>query len=134
MNDFIKEGIKVGDRLYSILGGWGKVKEIKTRTNYPIIIQYDKFDGSDVYDTNGRYYSNEQVTRNCPQSLFWDEPFIQVPFRPKREVIKDIDVYVNYDPMQPYQTESFCSEARADYHCSESDIRVKGKLTFTILE
>lgn len=129
MNDFIKEGVKVGDRLFSLTHGYGKVTRLMPEESYCIIVQYEVGYYVDSFTRKGFV-----TEAHANPILFWDEPKFEIPQKPKREVIKEFDMFVNYDPKQPYQTESFCSEERADYYCSKSDIRVKGKLTFTILE
>lgn len=130
MTDFIKEGIQQGDILYSLRYGEVKVSWIAEGNTYPIVgIILHGEGGDNMWTHDGKLLATADIP-----DLYWSKPEIIAPPRPKREVVKELDVFVNYDPRQPYQTESFCSEARADYHCSESDIRVKGKLIFTTTE
>lgn len=127
MNDFIKEGVKVGDELYSLIRGWGKVSRILQNFSFCMILQYK--DGyADAINKNGK------ITDGGKQVVFWDEPKFEIPKKPKQEVVKEIDVFVNYNTAHIDCTDAFVSEKRADFHQSDKDIRVKGKLTFTILE
>lgn len=132
MNDFIKEGIKVGDRLYSNVGGWGQIIEIKGTAGLCIDIQYDNPNEYDKYTRNGQYWEHD----NAPQSLFWDEPKFEIPTKPKREVVKEFDVFVNYHPNFERYTEAFVDKTEADDSLAKAlkYQRIKGKLTFTILE
>lgn len=134
MTNFIKEGLQVGDTLYSLKYGRIEVTRIEESNTYAIegviLSARDTGSGEEEWTAEGKLLD---LTDTVPD-LYWAKPEIIAPARPTREVVKELDVFVNYDPGQPYQTESFCSEARADYHRSESDIRVKGVLTFTITE
>lgn len=70
------DGIKVGDRVWSIEYGWGFVKELKN-TCYPIVVQFDSEDHQQ-FTMNGKFFTNSPN-----QSLFWDEVKITPPPRPK---------------------------------------------------
>jgi len=83
------DGIKVGDRVYSIICGWTIVTEVDLNRAYPITIA--KSGLSINYTLDGRYYLDD----DAPQSLFWDAPQFTSPPRPKRLVKKQLEGWVN---------------------------------------
>ena len=87
------EGIKVGDKVWEYLSGWGEVLQVYTGDcDYPIKVSFG--DGCyDDYDFNGRNYREKNPT------LFWDEVKMTPPPRPKRKVKKKfwVNVYQKVD-------------------------------------
>lgn len=79
------ENAVVGDRVWSLLHGWGTVTEIKIylvvefKTNTSYVSCWFGFDGV----KNGSLYGS--------QILFWDEISIITPERPKRRVKKLVE-------------------------------------------
>lgn len=128
MNDFIKEGVKVGDRLFSLTHGYGKVTKLMPEETYCIIVQYEVGDYVDSFTRKGFV-----TEAHANPILFWDEPKFEIPARPKREVVKEIDVFVNYNPGTG-SCEAFKDPSDATDRLGVGEINIKGKLTFTILE
>lgn len=92
--DFSKA--KVGDAVFSILSGWGKVIEI-TKTCWPVVVMFDVLDTEvrDCFTFEGKNY-NADV---CP-TLFWDEPTISVANLERPVPIKGVckTLYANIYP------------------------------------
>lgn len=60
--------IKVGDRVYDIVDGWGIVEDIKLDLDYPIHVRYPHKSCVNTYTLEGKY----RFTQIYP-SLFWNE-------------------------------------------------------------
>lgn len=93
MSETTFENAKVGDRVWSITQGWGKITSINNTPNYPILAFFPS--GAATFTIEGKYYEKHQYP-----ILFWDEIPITPPPRPKRKVKKEIsrwaNVYTNY--------------------------------------
>lgn len=84
------DGIKVGDRVYSVVRGWGEVVRIDNDA-YPLAVMFD----NRIYDCFSR--------AGCSfvsqyQTLFWDDPHIIPPAKPKRKVKKTVEGWANVYP------------------------------------
>lgn len=83
--------VKVGDRVWSVLCGWGVVVDIDT-SHYPVDVNFDA--GScDCFTFEGK-----QEIRDTSPALFWDEIKIVPPPRPKRKVTKTLEGWINLYP------------------------------------
>lgn len=127
MNDFIAEGIKVGDRLYSMNYGWGEVIDIINNASYPIIINHYGHLRTSV-SKNGKLCKSDRL-----QSIFWDKPKFEMPVNHKLGTVNEFDVFVNYNPGTG-SCEAFKDPSDATDRLSVGEINIKGKLTFTIIE
>ena len=76
MDDF--STVKVGDRLWSSLCGWGVVIDT---CRMPIIIRSELTNDIHSFTKDGKFYINGL------QCLFWDEVKIVPPPKPKEKVI-----------------------------------------------
>ena len=76
------ENVQIGDILWSIRLGACEVKEV-TKSSRPILVQslYNKSIGEISYTLDG--YENEN---DIHPSLFWSNPKIQIPPKPKCKV------------------------------------------------
>lgn len=72
------ENARIGDRVWSIVSGWGYVGEIKTGSIYPIEVTLDCGDTLS-YTFGGRSSVNHEF-----QSLFWNVVCFAVPTQPIR--------------------------------------------------
>lgn len=70
-NDFSK--VKVGDRLWVVVVGWCTVTDVRSSPTYPITLS-----NGCTYTINGRQYMEG------PQCLFWSEPEVIAPEKPRR--------------------------------------------------
>ena len=52
-----KETFKIGDRVYSILSGWGTVDKFKYPGDFPMTVTFDTGNNGQ-YTTDGRFYFN----------------------------------------------------------------------------
>lgn len=88
MNETTFENVKVGNKVWSIIHGWGTVKRFITGL-YPIEVV---FNDSTVksFAFNGKLSEG-----HTNRTLFWDEIKISPPPRPKRKVKKTVIRYVN---------------------------------------
>ena len=70
---------KVGDKVWSVANGWGKITGVDNSDNYPIEVTYDNENWAS-YKSDGREFSSEPNP-----TLFWDEVKIVPPERPKEK-------------------------------------------------
>jgi len=100
---------KVGDRVWSPIGGWGTV--ISTSCNskhpdYPIEIKYDVYDRG-VYDRGDKsstlrtFRHDGSVFGDGNQVLFWDEVKIIPPPKPKRKAKKHLVGTLVFNKLDP---------------------------------
>ena len=82
------ETAKVGDRVWSLQLGWGKIIKINDHSSYPVVVEYDS-GGSVIFTLDGRLYKN-----HITQSLFWDEVVIEAPTKPMYDLPVDTKVVV----------------------------------------
>jgi len=73
--------VKVGDRMWSAVSGYGVVTSIYLADDYIICLRADGL-GSNNYCSNGAFY------KGGPRCLFWSEPKFDPPPPPKRKVKK----------------------------------------------
>lgn len=73
------ENAKVGDKVWSIQCGWGRISEILPG-GYPITVEFNPFK-CDGFTYCGKF----RITDN-DQSLFWDEVKIEAPVKPKKKL------------------------------------------------
>jgi len=89
MNTF--EKAQVGDKVYSLKYGEGKIIRVKPREeNYPIIINFNREASDFAYAINGKYVKNDLTP-----DLYWSKPEIIEPEAPKRLVEKIVNRYCN---------------------------------------
>lgn len=79
------DGIKVGDKIWTIQEGWTKVIQVCCETFSTV---------KECYYADGNFNKND-----AHQSAFWSDPGIIAPPRPKRLVKKTIEVgpYIHDD-------------------------------------
>ena len=86
------DGIKVGDRVYSLAFGFGRVDGIDlSDDDYPLWVNFLR-DGQS-FTMDGEYEKGEL------QTLFWDKPVFDPPQRPKRKVKKTIERWCFVNPV-----------------------------------
>ena len=68
---------KVGDRVYSLLNGWGKIEDISSKGVLPVFFKGDNGDKNN-FTFDGKHYPDSPHP-----VLFWDEPTIIAPEQPK---------------------------------------------------
>lgn len=88
---------KIGDRVWSILHGWGVIKDVivddSDENTYPLEVAFDHKGSNRSYTYDGKHYNHE-----VSPTLFWQEFDLPKFERPKRKVQKQIDGWVNlYD-------------------------------------
>ena len=74
---------KIGDRVWSISFGWGKIEKVNISfrdENIGVKFEIDKNHGLWFYYNDGRYMKDD-----LNPTLFWDEVSIIAPERPKEE-------------------------------------------------
>lgn len=91
MDDFSK--VKVGQRLWSPIFGWGKVAVVDKNLRCGLMVEAEIVPQRYGFDLNGQYQGYFEV----PQSLFWDEVNMVNPLKPKEKEVK------MFDPTKPYQ-------------------------------
>ena len=70
------ETAKVGDKVWSLVHGWGVISRIESYSDYPIKVNFEKSFDSFTFD--GKLYAS-----NKHQSIFLDEVKIIAPEKPK---------------------------------------------------
>lgn len=83
------DGVKVGDKLWSIQLGECVVIDVENGERYPIVAEGSEYSARYMFD--GRH-----DIHNCCPSLFWSKPEFELPPRPKRMVKKG--VWINIYP------------------------------------
>jgi hypothetical protein len=77
---------KVGDRVWDITSGWGKINNIISwPTEYPVVVVFGEDEFPYSYTYQGR-----MTTSDINPSLFWDEVKIIPPPKPKQKVKKTL--------------------------------------------
>ena len=120
---------KVGDPVYSLSGGWGNIIETEGST-YPIRVSFNK-NGIDLkYSTFT--WDGKRFDDDITPDLYWDEPEIIVPPRPKRIVKHEVNVWVNH-----YSIGNICIHTKkegAATNVTIGGIIAPGKLSYEIEE
>ena len=80
---------KVGDRVYCLKNGWGSIISSGAGRIHPLYVEFDGGD-CDNYTLNG-----EQNIEDRRPTLYWGEPQIIAPPKPKRLVKKTVTRYLN---------------------------------------
>ena len=90
---------RVGNRVWSLVHGWGKVIHINNKSSYPIIVGFDN-GANCMYTFEGKVHEREN------QTLFWDEVKFELPESPF--VLKDF-LFNNLEPKKFEQHEpNYC--------------------------
>ena len=84
MSETTFENAKVGDRVWSVEFGWGRVDSVHP---YKEVI----FQNNQMYRFNSD--GSRFFTLKVNQTLFWDEIRIVPPERPKRKVVKTMNLW-----------------------------------------
>jgi len=87
---------EVGDEVYSMLYGKGKILNTSHLFSYPLLIEF--FHGRKSYNLKGYNDNNHHQP-----TLFWSKPEIKAPEKAKRLVTKTITKYINIYPT-PHST------------------------------
>lgn len=82
------ETAKVGDRVWSIKEGWGKISRIDYGSDYPLSVKYD-ISGNDTFTFGGYEFRSDPM-----RTLFWDEIVIKAPVKPMPVLQVDAKVLV----------------------------------------
>jgi hypothetical protein len=91
------ENAKVGDRVYSLVYGFGKIRSIGEDDDYPIEVDFDK-GISQTFQLSGKYFHNDENAL-----LFWDKPTIIAPEQPKpAPVAPPVDMLVEVRDFDGY--------------------------------
>lgn len=123
MNETTFENAKQGDRVWSLVFGWGTIIQYDASNNtFPIHIRFDKY-GNGVYT-----YSATGLWDNCQQrSLFWDEIKITPPPRPKQKVKKVVEGWVNVYPKNYNIFHDYFYVSNTLYKTKEDAIKIRNK-------
>jgi len=93
MRETTFENARVGERLWHIRYGWGKVMRITEEgaISECFAIDLDRLDMPRQY-----FYPNGKENQSdLTPSWFWDEVKIVAPERPKRKVVRTVEGYAN---------------------------------------
>ena len=72
------ENVRIGDKVWCYLYGWGRVVGIGNDSDYPIEVEFiDKYKHIDIYTYEGKI-----AKMHDRPTLFWDEVKIEIPKRP----------------------------------------------------
>jgi hypothetical protein len=120
--------VKKGDKVWSINHGWGKVT---SRHSTTFCVYHETKNKTIWYTLNGeRRYKDDQG-----QTLFWDEITVTPPPKPQREVVHEVERWVNVYANGKSLT-YICEEAANDdrYIFSDRIACVKLTGTYTTME
>lgn len=97
MNTTTFESVQVGDKVWSVLYGWGVVSEVSKGSAYPLRAH---FQGG-----VRRWYTSEgkQYKTHVSQILFWDEVKIEAPKKPLPDLEVDAKIFVWDDPRRKFK-------------------------------
>lgn len=79
--------VKIGDKVFDILKGWGKVSSITFHPQFPIAVDFE-YSSECSYTLEGKYLLQDNQRR-----LYWDEPKFVIPKKPKPKVNKYLVVF-----------------------------------------
>jgi len=86
---------KVGDRVWSIEFGWGRVINTNFDHSFPILVEFEEKKFSVSYTPFGQRFLETK------QTLFWDEIKFEIPAKPKKKVRKEFFMNI-YNPSDEY--------------------------------
>lgn len=122
MQDF--SSAKVGDKVWSIFDGDCHIKAIDTTSNWPI-----------KAGTNSFLFNGKRQGCDAAPSLFWSNPNIIAPKKPKKVVKHKIERYINLYPSMEidcvYKTEDGALVGKDAAICKGT---VKATITYETLE
>lgn len=76
------EEVKVGDKVWHVINGWGEVTELdEGSTDYPILVQWGGRGWFEWFTKDGKTYPELDET----PTLFWQPIKFEIPRKPKRE-------------------------------------------------
>lgn len=79
--------VKVGDKVYSVIVGWGEVERVFYDSTYPITVRFDLPCGDRIV---GSYTLEGYASTNYIfPSLFWDEVVFDIPKKPEYKFKQD---------------------------------------------
>lgn len=108
---------KVGDRVWSVLLGWGTVINVSNAGSLVIHVKFD-CGRNDNFSKKGYRLSDDVYP-----ALFWDEVKITPPPRPKRKVTKTLEGWVNLYPELSVDCSKFHdTKESADNHAHQSRV------------
>jgi len=114
------ENARVGDRVWSIEHGWGKVIQILSHKDCKLNVLLETGDLVAITE------DGKDDPQGHAQIWFWDEVIIEAPPRPKRKVVKKVERWVNVYPRSMSKLHS--TEGVADA-CASGDRVACVKLT-----
>jgi hypothetical protein len=111
MPDF--SNAKVGDRVYSLLHGWGTIKEIR---DPPTTTLFVLFDTPHLYRAFSQWGGQLEDLESCSADpiLYWDKPEISDPPPPKKKV-KKVGYAIVYKENGRYVTGNIYEDSIPDY-------------------
>lgn len=80
---------KIGDKVWDIRSGWGKITRINNSTIYRINVQFN--DG----DNESFMLDSKQQRNDILPVLFWDEIKFDIPPKPKQLITKTVECFIN---------------------------------------
>ena len=88
------ETASIGDRVWSLERGWGKIRSLGEEVTYPIGVEFP-----DEYPLCYTLGGKRLITHGR-QTLFWDEVEIEAPTKPLPKLAKDACLEV-WSPLNP---------------------------------
>lgn len=115
---------KVGEMVYSLRFGGGKITEINQDKTFPIVAFFDC--GTREFNFSGLYIETDKNP-----DLYWSKPEI---IEPKRPIEKVIEGFVNWYGEDDYKFHPTEDQAIRSANVIKNFQTVPCKLTFTITE
>lgn len=89
------ENAKIGDKVWSIRHGWGKIYSIKPENEiYLLKVEFDSYINQNNYTVSFTFEGKSFRLDKNP-TLYWDELEFDIPKPPKRLVKKTISKWIN---------------------------------------
>jgi len=114
---------KVGEQVWDVLRGWGKVYEIEGASTWPIKVEFER----GCSDCESYTYEGMMSTDDQYPALFWDEIVIKAPEKPVRLTERTFEGWANlYYAEEPkfHPTQLNAAQAAADNVLGTFPVRV----------
>ena len=120
------EDAQVGDRVWSVANGPGKIHSIDNQMTYPLGLCFDN-GNIDRIAKCGRSRLSDQSPATFHSKIHFD-----IPPRPKRKVKKEVEFWINFYSGKDSQCGPYSSEVFADRRATTHRIGPAVRFTHTL--
>jgi len=119
------KNVKIGDKVWDFIYGYGKVIDIENDSLYPIVVKFKNFIG--LFNKNGIKINFEN------QTLFWDEIKFEIPKRPKIKLKKG-KYLIDLNDDTIYENDKFIDYLYEEYSKENGLVRNNKALAENVLK